>query len=157
MIHSGRRDPVYKVGHPGAEDSELPAGRQAGLLGLSRLLILSRFHPFCLSQTLLLGSLLFALLREPPGKCSHRSQARSSSRGRGWTEGDEIASGGVCLTSVSPVSTLVWLARGLSTSLPALLPPPWPKTKSASCSLFKGPWSSFPSCTHCTWQHTIHS
>lgn len=31
MIHSGRRDPVCKVGHPGAEDSELLAGRLAGV------------------------------------------------------------------------------------------------------------------------------
>lgn len=51
------------------------------------------------------------------------------------------------------MSTLVWLTRGLAESLPAPLPSPWPKTKSASCPLFsKGPWSSHPGRPYGTWQ-----
>lgn len=49
MIHSGRRDPVCKVGHPGAEDSELLAGRLAGV-----------FSPFS-SLFSLTPSILFVL------------------------------------------------------------------------------------------------
>lgn len=45
--------------------------------------------------------------------------------------------------SVSPVSTLVWLARGLAESLPILLPPPLngprPKVLPACSPLTKGP------------------
>lgn len=53
--------------------------------------------------------------------------------------------------SVSPVSTLVWLARGLAGSLPTLLPPngPRPKVLPACSLLRKGPGPL-------TWSHPLH-
>jgi hypothetical protein len=105
MIHSGRRDPVCKVGHPGAEDSELLVGRLAGAFSpFSSLFPLTPsilFVPnpslghlfFILLHPLLV--LLFVLLQEPPGKCGHHSRVRRFRRGQGCIEGGEkIASGG---------------------------------------------------------------
>lgn len=105
MIHLGRRDPVCKVGHPGAEDSELLVGRLAGAFSpFSSLFPLTPsilFVPnpslghlfFILLNPLLV--LLFVLPQEPPGKCGHHSRVRRFRRGRGWMEeGVEITSGG---------------------------------------------------------------
>lgn len=142
---------------------------QAGLLGL---LLLSPHpfpwsHLFCLPCTLLLGisfphpplmsSAVHLLI-----SCSHRSQAGSSRRGE-----DRMERGGktsrrknkptepqlfmhLSHVSVSPVSTLVWLARGLAASLPTLVPA---MAQDQKCFLL-APLS--PGRTHCIWKRTIH-
>lgn len=62
-------------------------------------------------------------------------------------------------TSVSPVSTLVWLARGLAKSLPTLLPLPMAQDQKCfllSLSSKEGPWPSLPGRTHHIWKRTIY-